>query len=105
MSPIYRSWLSSLALAITLVVARGGEAGVGVASRTNVDFGKDTCEDNDASCNTLAVEEDSCVDDHFKCPMWAEAGDCKENPKYMLKFCQQSCGVCSERSGNVTTLE
>lgn len=101
MSPIYRSWLSVLAFAIILAVALGGEAGVGVASQTNVDLGGgDTCEDA-----VLAVEDDSCVDNHLKCPMWAKAGECEVNAKYMQQFCRQSCGSCSKHAGNYTVLE
>lgn len=29
------------------------------------------------------------------CGSWAEAGECKRNPGYMLVVCPRSCGVCS----------
>jgi ShK domain-like len=41
-----------------------------------------------------------CKDLNENCAMWADRGECKENPKYMVGtrtragFCRRSCGVC-----------
>lgn len=41
-------------------------------------------------------EKEECVDNHESCDMWASKGECKANPKYMLRNCQKSCMVCGE---------
>jgi hypothetical protein len=42
-----------------------------------------------------AGEEDvGCQDAEAECEEWAFAGECKANPKFMLKRCRRSCDVC-----------
>ena len=42
-----------------------------------------------------AGEEDAgCVDAEAECEEWAFAGECKANPKFMLKRCRRSCDAC-----------
>lgn len=41
-------------------------------------------------------DESSCIDEHESCNAWAEKGECKKNPKYMLKSCRKSCLVCGK---------
>ncbi|XP_015770208.1 PREDICTED: peroxidase skpo-1-like [Acropora digitifera] len=38
----------------------------------------------------------SCEDHHPRCGNWAAKGECKKNPKWMLKHCKVSCGKCSQ---------
>jgi len=37
----------------------------------------------------------SCPDNNARCLEWANRGECKANPNYMLKVCKKSCNVCS----------
>ena len=40
----------------------------------------------------------ACTDDHENCASWAEHGECKNNPGYMVGFggsCRLSCGDCT----------
>lgn len=37
-----------------------------------------------------------CEDHHPRCGHWAAKGECKKNPKWMLKHCKVSCGKCSQ---------
>lgn len=57
-------------------------------------------------------EEAECADNHSDCPQWSQRGECKINPKYMLKNCQKSCGTCvglhigeMQRSQDATTAD
>lgn len=102
MTSPYRSCLLILTLATILAVGFGGEASLGVASRSDVDLGTATCNEGSCEAPEVTVEDDSCVDNHLKCSEWSEKGECEKNPKYMLNFCQQSCGVCVN-AGNSTT--
>ena len=45
---------------------------------------------------TAVTESDasSCKDNHEKCAFWAEYGECKNNPNYMLTNCRKSCKKC-----------
>ncbi len=46
-----------------------------------------------------ADEEDpGCVDAEAECETWAFGGECKANPKFMLKRCRQSCDACDPPS-------
>ncbi|CAI9739477.1 metalloproteinase nas-13-like [Octopus vulgaris] len=40
-----------------------------------------------------------CVDDNSSCPTWAQKGECKKNPKYMLVHCKKSCKKCGDGGG------
>jgi hypothetical protein len=56
--------------------------------RSNVNLvDEKTCLD-EGSCT------DSCTDINDMCDLWASRGDCEQNPKYMLKYCQKSCRLC-----------
>jgi hypothetical protein len=35
-----------------------------------------------------------CIDAEVGCPIWAENGQCLENPGYMLLSCGLSCNIC-----------
>lgn len=37
-----------------------------------------------------------CEDHHPRCGHWAAKGECKKNPKWMLKHCKVSCGKCTQ---------
>ncbi|XP_020901633.1 zinc metalloproteinase nas-15 [Exaiptasia diaphana] len=37
----------------------------------------------------------SCVNNHSRCDEWAQRGECKKNPRWMLVNCKKSCKVCS----------
>ena len=41
------------------------------------------------------AEATECKDDTIHCESWAREGECKNNPGYMLVFCQKSCNTCS----------
>eukprot|EP01024_Parvocaulis_polyphysoides_P042328 TRINITY_DN38729_c0_g1_i2.p2 TRINITY_DN38729_c0_g1~~TRINITY_DN38729_c0_g1_i2.p2 ORF type:complete len:118 (-),score=3.24 TRINITY_DN38729_c0_g1_i2:6-359(-) len=47
-----------------------------------------------------------CLDNHELCPMWANKGECANNPGYMvgqgnsLGNCRMSCKTCSVCDGN-----
>lgn len=51
-------------------------------------------EDEAKVSSAAAVADDSCVDSHDKCPLWALKGECVNNPTYMHKNCRLSCGTC-----------
>eukprot|EP00586_Coscinodiscus_wailesii_P002260 CAMPEP_0172492322 /NCGR_PEP_ID=MMETSP1066-20121228/23426_1 /TAXON_ID=671091 /ORGANISM="Coscinodiscus wailesii, Strain CCMP2513" /LENGTH=336 /DNA_ID=CAMNT_0013261863 /DNA_START=99 /DNA_END=1106 /DNA_ORIENTATION=+ len=50
----------------------------------------------DEVCSALPELPSWCTDDHEKCPFWAEAGECDNNPNYMLNSCRRSCRNCGE---------
>lgn len=37
---------------------------------------------------------DGCADASEHCGAWADAGECKKNPGYMLVSCRKACGAC-----------
>jgi len=39
--------------------------------------------------------EDLCDDRDLQCAGWAEAGECENNPSYMVKNCKKSCSKCN----------
>ena len=39
-----------------------------------------------------------CVDDHEDCADWADDGECKNNPTFMMDECRKSCGACLSKS-------
>jgi len=36
----------------------------------------------------------NCKNYHRRCQEWANRGECKKNPRYMLRWCRLSCKVC-----------
>jgi len=36
----------------------------------------------------------SCKDYHRNCAYWAGRGECRKNPRYMLRWCKKSCRQC-----------
>jgi len=42
----------------------------------------------------------SCKDDNANCPYWAQRGECRNNPGYMLAHCKKSCNNCSACQDN-----
>jgi len=42
----------------------------------------------------IVLPEQSCTDGSEYCSTWAQQGQCKDNPGYMLKVCRQACGLC-----------
>ena len=57
-------------------------------------------------CNAYCIS-DACVDKHNRCSGWANSGECKNNPLWMLQNCPKSCQVClgvpGEWSSNLCT--
>lgn len=45
------------------------------------------------------VDDSLCADEHAHCKIWAEQGDCDDNPGYMLVSCKKSCGACDIKDG------
>mmetsp|Transcript_41914 Transcript_41914/g.64557 ORF Transcript_41914/g.64557 Transcript_41914/m.64557 type:complete len:130 (+) Transcript_41914:100-489(+) len=35
-----------------------------------------------------------CMNEHPECEKWAKAGECKNNPQYMLLDCRKACHTC-----------
>jgi len=54
----------------------------------------DAVEDNE---EVDEVEESDCQDEHPKCSLWSEVGECTKNPRYMLKNCMRSCLQCPDQ--------
>eukprot|EP00746_Dinoflagellata_sp_MGD_P142927 gnl/MRDRNA2_/MRDRNA2_75822_c0_seq2.p1 gnl/MRDRNA2_/MRDRNA2_75822_c0~~gnl/MRDRNA2_/MRDRNA2_75822_c0_seq2.p1 ORF type:complete len:670 (-),score=68.94 gnl/MRDRNA2_/MRDRNA2_75822_c0_seq2:131-1879(-) len=44
-----------------------------------------------------------CIDTNKNCKSWAEAGDCKSNPAFMLSLCNASCNLCGNGNFTATT--
>jgi len=59
-----------------------------------------TCDNYDpATCsNTDDEAKKLCGDSHHKCKPWAELGECKNNPSYMLEKCKRSCLQCPDQA-------
>ena len=56
-------------------------------------------DDMEASMDALLADiekdlPDSCRDEDKRCPKWAKAGECDNNPGYMAGFCPKSCKIC-----------
>ena len=47
-----------------------------------------------AAPGSTIVAKPACVDEHKDCCSWAQKGECKKNPKYMLSKCRLSCKQC-----------
>jgi len=54
----------------------------------------------DADGNCIQME---CIDRNENCGIWAAAGECGANPKFMLNFCRKTCDICDFK-GNLTEL-
>ena len=44
-----------------------------------------------------------CTDDESNCAGWASAGECQNNPGFMLHMCKLSCGQCGSGAVPVVT--
>jgi len=43
----------------------------------------------------IAVKESGpCADEDERCELWANANECRLNPKFMHVKCSRSCGLC-----------
>ncbi|GFR04685.1 zinc metalloproteinase nas-13 [Trichonephila clavata] len=40
------------------------------------------------------IQQEMCSDSDNQCRGWAERGECKKNPKWMLSNCKKSCNQC-----------
>lgn len=57
-------------------------------------FDEDIPDDENIGNYQTTFDDDLCSDDNELCGKWAETGECKKNPTYMLENCQRSCNVC-----------
>lgn len=51
-----------------------------------------SCSDEDYPTKT----DKACKDHHLRCPVWADLGECAENPTNMKRYCPLSCGICKD---------
>ena len=42
------------------------------------------------------AKKSNCADSDGRCSKWARRGDCQSNPRFMIKYCKESCGECQE---------
>jgi len=52
----------------------------------------------------VSLLRSECFDDDENCEDWADAGECEDNPEFMIDNCRESCNVCvatDEEMGNV----
>ena len=49
----------------------------------------------DSNTDPRDVEEPECADENPECRYWASAGECQNNPSYMLEHCKLSCESCN----------
>ena len=49
---------------------------------------------------TCDVCKKSCIDTNVQCSMWAAAGECQNNTRFMLESCPYSCSVCQTNNCN-----
>jgi len=59
------------------------------------------CEAAAAGGSCEAIDADAaapadCVDEHPRCGEWADAGECENNPGYMLHHCPVACDSCPD---------
>jgi hypothetical protein len=57
----------------------------------------ETCDANDGTCTgdgSFQTNKNDCVDTEDRCAFWANSGECKDNPGYMIRNCMKSCNVC-----------
>lgn len=52
----------------------------------------------------LPIDNTSCTDNYKDCYIWANNGDCKINPEYMLYNCAKSCSACKYTNEDKTSL-
>ena len=57
-----------------------------------------------SQANKIDFYERKCEDYNTKCGEWANQGECKANPDYMLKSCKQSCNVCGKSDDEIKSL-
>ena len=98
----YSRWLLLSLLVIVATINSNGMA----AEEENLttcsvnEMGESSCQANSTTDEDMAALKkatENCKDDKDKCETWASQGECKENPKYMLKNCRLSCMVCSDQ--------
>ncbi|XP_029649777.2 putative tyrosinase-like protein tyr-3 [Octopus sinensis] len=65
---------------------------------------KKSCQLCDSPPPNPEVKE-NCLDQHEKCPYWADNGKCGKNPKYMYTTCKKSCKVCDTPLPNPEVIE
>ena len=100
--------LCSTSLFIPCIHAKEEESCMSMAE----DGGEGSCKASNASTNsdggTTNVESSAattldnepkvtCEDQHEKCQMWADVGECTANPSYMNKNCQRACELCADQ--------
>ena len=66
----------------------------------------DDDDDDSFDDDNHVFEEDNeqkpgCIDTDKRCYGWAEIGECKANPNWMLHYCKKSCGTCDISDYNV----
>ena len=50
-------------------------------------------------------QTEKCADLEQLCKAWADKGECKKNPLFMLKRCKVSCGLCTTGQDKYTSQE
>jgi hypothetical protein len=98
--------LFSMSLLIPCIHAEEEESCMAMAE----DGGEGSCNASKASTNgddesstsqvTTTQEEQEaipCKDQHEKCQIWADAGECTANPSWMHTNCQRACELCADQ--------
>merc|ERR1711962_886918 len=50
------------------------------------------------SCDLCTVKHcDDSKKYSFKCPTWANFGECHKRPNFMKKYCKKSCNLCKDK--------
>merc|ERR1712168_1583100 len=64
-------------------------------------MGKKYCK---KSCDLCTVKHcDDSKKYSFKCPTWANFGECHKRPNFMKKYCKKSCNLCTVKPTTPTT--
>ena len=70
-------------------------AGDGAATATSSSPNRNVVVAGTTAATEDGEEVEDCRDQHDQCNFWAKAGECKNNPKYMLYNCPVSCQSCN----------
>lgn len=59
--------------------------------------GPTTPNDSSTSQDTIQEQKNTCEDQHEKCQIWADVGECAANPSWMHTNCQRACELCADQ--------
>jgi len=90
-----KSWFDGLGSDDDQCAMRGGECHSSSCPSQFTMYSRNYCGWGQICClKPRDTADDSCTDTREHCPVWAQYGMCKNDPKWMADHCRKSCGQC-----------